>query len=227
MTVLLTSVLLTAWRLYCDDSVASAAGYFSLKTSLYNLSTACLAGSSTISSVTVTYSAFIPLLWEWISVLLWLQLCGNKLPPKNLALCRLGSQVYKVTRSLEHSASWLGVSTFTRTYTIMRCLRFMQNQSVIISLGSLFMYPTVTVFWNVKPLPSFSSCSIRVSVASSSLNKTSVFPEKCKNRVTSPSNPPLRDLAPLHSFKAHTTWRVIRHKERKQLTWNTGNPIVS
>lgn len=46
-------------------------------------------------------------------------------------------------------------------------------------------------------------------MASSSLNKTSVFPEKCKNRVTSPSNPPRRDLAPLLPLK------LTQHGERR------------
>lgn len=90
------------------------------------------------------------------------------------------------------------------------------------------MYRRFAVFKNVKPLPSFSSCS---SVVSSSLNKTSVFPEKPMNCVTRPSNPPLRDLAPLHFFRAHTTWRVICQKkkkgEKKLLALNTGNPIIS
>lgn len=124
-----------------------------------------------------------------------------------------------------HSMMWRGVFNLTCTYTLMRyafyAKLFYINDKV---WYHLFKYPTVTVFWNVKPLLSLSSCSIPVSVASSSVNKTSVFSEKCKNRVTSPSNPPLRGLAPLHSLKAHTTWTLICQKERKQFTWNTGNP---
>lgn len=58
------------------------------------------------------------------------------------------------------------------------------------------------------PLHPFSSCSAGVSVASSSLNKTSVFLEKWRNRVTSPSNPPRRDLAPLLPLK------LAQHGER-------------
>lgn len=130
--------------------------------------------------------------------------------------------------SAQHDVTWclhFDMHIYTHEICVLcKTKMFYINDKV---WNHLFKYPTVTVFWNVKPLPSLSSCSVPVSVASSSVNKTSVFPEKSKNRVTSPSNPPLRGLAPLHSLKAHTTWKLICQKERKPLTWNTGNPIES
>ncbi len=128
--------------------------------------------------------------WVVLFIIWWVKasLYNLNLTQPNLALHRLGSQFSEVTQRVEYS-----IPLFTHTYTLMRCVLCKKKCYAQMTKSEINIHVSYTVTaLKCKASSILSSCSIQVSAASSSLNKTSVFPENYKNRVTSPSNPPLR-----------------------------------